>query len=586
MTDGPISNDATTAIPDLVPGAASATAVEVTSDLVFVAGGDRVIRYANAAARAFTGLDVHNSDARCLDDVFTPTGRTILEHDAMPAALRDGTWRGECALLGMSGVAIPVRLLVNVRTRGDGSVDEIVVVSENLTERLELGERLAAQAMHDPLTGLANRALFLERLSTAMARAGDDPTSVGVMFVDLDNFKYVNDSLGHEAGDRLLALLARRFEALLRDSDLVGRFGGDEFLILCEHLGDANDALDVARRIVSSVTLPFMLDDDEVFLAASAGLAVPTGPDDPPESLLRDASIALYRAKELGKSRVELFEVPMRVRSLERLQIDRDLRRGLAEGQFRLLYQPIVNLESGTVAGFEALLRWEREEGELLAPDAFLSVAEDTGIVVPIGAWALREACRQTAWWHESIPEAPPFSMSVNLSGRELALPDLAARVAVVLDETGVDPSGLTFELRETAVLHDFDAALAALKGLCGLGVRLSIDDFGTGFSSLGYLKRLPVDSVKIDRAFIDGLGLDDDDTDIVGAVVSMAHALGLTVIAEGVETPEQLHQLEALGCDAAQGFYFARPQPAGVVAPLLRRPMHWRPHGHARLAG
>lgn len=583
MTDVRTS-EGSRATPGLVPGEMTAAAVEAARDLVFVADAERVIRFANAAGRAFA--DLETSGVRQLDDLFTPTGRTIFERDALPSAQREGTWRGESALLGTSGVAIPVAQTIQVRVNDDGTVAEYLVVSQNLSEEVALGERLAAQAMRDPLTALANRSLFLERVQAALVRAGDDPSSVGVIFIDLDNFKYVNDSLGHEAGDRLLALLARRFEALLRDSDLVGRFGGDEFLVLCEHLGDEQDALDVARRIVSSITLPFMLDDDEVFLSASAGLAVPTGSEARPENLLRDASVALYRAKELGKARVELFGEPMRVRSLERLQMDRDLRRGVNDWQFRLLYQPIVKLESGTVVGFEALLRWEREDGELLAPGAFMSVAEETGAIVPIGAWALHEACRQLSYWSDSIPDAPPIAMAVNLSGRELAMPDLVERVSKTLTGTGVDPGNLCFEIQESALLHDFDVALAVLNGLHELGVRLSIDDFGTGFSSLGYLKRLPVDAVKIDRTFIDGLGCDSDDSAIVTAVVSMAHALGLNVIAEGVETTEQLRYLEALGCDAAQGYYFALPQTAGVVGALLRRPLQWRPHGRPRLVG
>ncbi|HET8632047.1 MAG TPA: EAL domain-containing protein [Thermomicrobiales bacterium] len=457
----------------------------------------------------------------------------------------------------------------------DPSVTGIVINSRDITERKALVEHLTHQAFHDPLTGLPNRALFLDRLGHAVSRAERGQATVAVLLLDLDRFKVINDSLGHEAGDRLLTAVAERLRACLRPGDTVARLGGDEFTILLEDLPDAERPRLVAERILERLREPLILDGREVVVTTSVGIALSAPGQDQPENLLRNADIAMYRAKAEGKAGYQVFDPSMTAHALERLDLEHALWRAITRGEFRVQYQPIVRLDTGRVVGAEALVRWERPGRGLVPPGEFIPLAEETGLIVPLGRWVLREACRQAREWHEAHPHHPPLAMSVNLSARQLRQPGLVDDIAAALRETGLAPQYLQLEITEHVVMGNAPAMVSRLRRLKDLGVRLAIDDFGTGYSSLSYLKRFPVDTLKIDKAFVGDLGAaaGGEDAAIVQAVLSLAHTLGLAVTAEGAETAEALGRLRALGCDLAQGYQIARPlSPADFAAFLAER--------------
>jgi diguanylate cyclase (GGDEF)-like protein/PAS domain S-box-containing protein len=452
-------------------------------------------------------------------------------------------------------------------------------------ERKEFEDQLAHQSMHDPLTGLPNRLLFLDRLGQAIARCQRTKSSVGVAFLDLDRFKNVNDSLGHDAGDELLVEVARKLESVLRPGDTVARFGGDEFTILCEDLPcdvAREQAIEIAERLLTSVIRPMVVRGTEMFVGASIGIALASSGDERPEELLRDADAAMYHAKESGRGRVEVFDDTMRTRAVTAHATENALHRALERGEFRLFFQPIVGLSDARCVGAEALLRWQHPERGLIGPSEFIPLAEETGLIVQMGWWVIEEAARHAARWQ--LEQSEPFQVAVNLSARQLGAPDLADRLADVIARTGIEPSSLCFEITESVLMDDADAVIDLISRVRGLGVEFAIDDFGTGYSSLGYLKRFPVDSVKIDRSFVSGLGTDAGDAAIVSAVIGLAHALGLRVTAEGVETEEQLLALLALECDEAQGYFFAPPQPAPDLRGLIARTRTWRPPGAAAM--
>ena len=417
------------------------------------------------------------------------------------------------------------------------------------------------QANHDHLTGLPNRALVLDRLDQSLARARRDRSEVGVLFVDLDRFKVVNDTLGHSVGDEVLVRIGERLRATVRPADTVGRLAGDEFVVVCEDLGPV-ELLEVAERVAAAIEAPLPLYGRDAVITASIGIAQPRGGGQA-EDILRDADVAMYRAKERGRSRIEVFDEAIRARLLERVETEQALRRALHRGDLRLHYQPVLTVDTGELVSFEALVRWEHPDRGLVPPDEFIPLAEDTGLIIPIGRWVLREACNQLAEWRASAPGSRGLRVAVNLSARQFTDPDLAGSIAEALAAAEVPPDALLLEITESVLMEEVEATAATLRALKELGVGLSIDDFGTGYSSLSYLKRFPVDDLKIDRSFVDGLGVDADDHAIVSAVVSMAHAMGLNVIAEGVETSRQLEELRLLGCDSAQGYLLGRPQPA-----------------------
>jgi diguanylate cyclase (GGDEF)-like protein len=448
----------------------------------------------------------------------------------------------------------------------------------DITARKKAEEQLRHRAAHDALTGLPNRAALLERLERSIARCRYNPDyRFAVLLLDLDRFKLINDSLGHPSGDQLLVALARRLVDCLRPGDLVAHAGGDEFTLLVDHIDAPLDATYVAARIQKSLAEPFGLGGHEVFVTASMGIAL-SGGYDRPEDLLRDADTAMYRAKSRGSGGYELFDRDVQAQALARLQLETDLRRAVDRHEFRLHYQPIVSLRTGGITGFEALLRWQHPERGLLLPGAFLAVAEETGLMIPIGSWVLRQGCEQARVWRDEFAAfEPSVTVSMNLTSRTFAHCDVEALVADALAETGLAGDRLRLEITESAFMDDLDTVVAVLTALRRRHVEFHIDDFGTGYSSLSYLHRLPTEVIKIDRSFVGRMGQEGEgDGVIVRTIIELAHNLGRRVIAEGVETSEQLARLRALGCDQAQGFYFARALPADAASALLASTPRW----------
>ena len=438
----------------------------------------------------------------------------------------------------------------------------------DVTQHKIAEERLLRAAFNDALTGLPNRSLFMDRLAHVIASSKRrSETQFAVLFLDLDRFKVVNDSLGHSIGDQLLVAIARRLHDCLRPTDTVARLGGDEFTVLLEDVGDFRGATQVAARIQQELVRPFKLAGHEVFTSVSIGIALGSAEIDDPESLLRNADLAMYRAKANGKARHEVFDADMYAHAMELMQLETDLRHALDRDEFRVHYQPLIALDGGALEGFEALVRWQHPERGLLAPGAFLEVAEETGLIVPIGGWVMREACRQLAHWRRE--GAGAVTVSVNLAGGQLRQPDLVADIAEALKSANLDAEALVLEITENVVMERGQESTELLASIKGLGVALHMDDFGTGLSSLAYLRRFPLDALKIDRSFVSGMTADVEDEEIVRTIVTLAGNLGIGVIAEGIETEEQRKHLEAIGCPVGQGYLFAKPLPAAEAARL-----------------
>ncbi len=447
----------------------------------------------------------------------------------------------------------------------DGQVQEIVSVSRDVSERREAEEQIEYQAYHDALTALPNRLLFRDRLTVALAHAKRQKTPLAVMFLDLDRFKYVNDTLGHSLGDELLRAVAARLKAVLREGDTIARMGGDEFTVLLGDLTSTDDAAKIAQKLLETISHPLSVDGHELYVTTSIGIALFPNDGDSAEALLKNADSAMYRAKEAGRNSYQLCTPAMNSRAAERLSIENALRRALERDELVLHFQPQVRLDTLQVAGMEALLRWNRPGHGLVSPLRFIPVAEETRLIVPIGEWVLREACRQAkAWQREKYPN---LRISVNLSPRQFQQSDLCEVVARVLEETGLEPQFLELEITESTAMKNTDRTIETLAGLRALGVRIALDDFGTGHSSLSYLRRFPIDRVKIDQEFVQAVEASGSNRAIVSAIVAMAHGLDLAVTAEGVETEAQLNFLREQECEEVQGFLYGRPEPAtGVV--------------------
>jgi diguanylate cyclase (GGDEF)-like protein/PAS domain S-box-containing protein len=440
-------------------------------------------------------------------------------------------------------------------------------------ERHSADQALRYRVLHDSLTGLPNRLSFVDALGESLSKAAVSGSPVGILFLDLDHFKLINDSLGHHAGDALLRAVAPRLRSHLRPGDIVARFGGDEFGILIDRLADEGEALAIADRVAAAFTQPFSIDGVDHFVSASIGVAVSRAGEERQvnaELLIRDADAAMYRAKESGRSRCVLFDAEMRAGAARRLEVERELRHAIERDELALYYQPVVNLRSGEIDGLEALVRWRHPERGLLDPGEFVSIAEDSGMIGPIGRWVQERACRQALEWHQLRPDSRPLDVAVNLSARQVAQRDFAAKVEETIARTGIDPVHLRLEITESVLVDESATAIASLEALNELGVRLVLDDFGTGYSSLAYLNRFPFHALKIDRSFIEALGIEQEATAIVEAIIGMARALSLEVIAEGVESEVQLAELQRLNCDFAQGYLFQAAMPEREVGRLI----------------
>jgi diguanylate cyclase (GGDEF)-like protein/PAS domain S-box-containing protein len=533
--------------------------VQNSSESITVIDADGIVRYHSQAARRIFGDNPESVLGTRWIEVLHEADRAqaaalLADVATHPGATATGEWRRQ-AFGGWRYVeTLATNLLEDPGVRG------IVLNSRDISERKALEEQLTHQAFHDALTSLANRALFHDRVEHALAKARRTANLLAVLFLDLDNFKTVNDSLGHVAGDQLLRGIARRVNDCVRTGDTVARFGGDEFAILLEDVRDEAEANQVAQRIDQALRAPFHLDGKDVFITASTGIALSTAGAAGADELLRNADVAMYTAKERGKGRHVTFEPDMHAAVMRRLELEADLRRAVEREEFLVYYQPLFDLRSGRMAGTEALVRWHHPEKGLVSPADFIPVAEDTGLIVPLGSWVLRQACRDLRDWQRRFPATAPAKINVNLSARQLQQAGLVEEVAAALQESGLAPSHLVLEITESVLMQDAASAVSRLTELKHLGVQLAIDDFGTGYSSLSYLQQFPVDTLKIDKSFVDGVGREPERAALASAIIELGRTLGLKTVAEGIEEPAQAAELTLLGCDVGQGYHFARP--------------------------
>ena len=548
--------------------------VQNSSDVVMVVEADSTIRYMSPSVERVLGhapgllegtkltVLIHPDDRAGVLQFLTSGGR---EEDAHPGLTefrmkhRDDFW-------------LHVETL-RTNLMHDENVKGIVLNTRDVSERKAFEEQLQHQAFHDAVTGLANRALFKDRVEHMIERQARDNLPVSILFMDLDDFKTINDSLGHAAGDRMLSEVGERLKNCLRQADTAARLGGDEFAILLEDGGDGVDAAEVAARILASLEGPFHLEGKEVFGRASIGIATAdteTGGPEGAEELLRNADVAMYMAKEAGKGRYQVFEPAMHDTALRRLELKADLQRAVDNGEFVLHFQPVIELATGRVEGLEALVRWQHPTRGLIPPLDFIPLAEETGLIVSLGRWVLQEACTQARRLQERYAMDPPLQMAVNLSARQLQRPEIVGEIAETLMQTRLDPSSLVLEITESVMMQDMELSIQRLAELKELGVQLAVDDFGTGYSSLNYIRRFPVDILKVDKSFVDGVNEGGEESALTAAIIELAGILRLRPVAEGIERADQLEKLLTLRCDLGQGYYFAKPLPLEDVDELL----------------
>lgn len=461
-----------------------------------------------------------------------------------------------------------------------GQITHFISTGKDISERMRTEQRLYFLAHHDVLTALPNRAMLLERLERALVHAKRHKTAVAILFLDLDRFKMINDTLGHDTGDRLLMQLADRLQPCLRQEDTVARLGGDEFTVLLENVLQLPDVSKVANKILEAISRPFIVDKTELFVTGSIGISMYPADGETPPILLKHADTAMYQAKEDGGNTFRFYSADMSTRAIQRMQLETSLRRALSREEFVLYYQPLVDAQSGKVAGVEALLRWHHPLLGVVMPTDFVPVLEDTGLIGPVGEWVLREACEQYERWRADGLQLA--RLSVNLSGRQFRDPAVRANIGQIIRETGIDANALSLEITETVIMENADASIATATALAELGLHFAIDDFGTGYSSLSYLRRLPIKTLKIDRSFVRDVAANSDDAAIVSTIVAMAHSLQLDVIAEGVENDEQAHFLRSCACDYLQGYRFGEPVSADQIGEMLATRTHRDAHSHS----
>jgi diguanylate cyclase (GGDEF)-like protein/PAS domain S-box-containing protein len=556
------------------------TLIQHSSDVVTVVDAQGVVRYQSASVEAMLGAGSDEHIGTSILGIVHPddASRAANQFEMTVAAGHAASVRFECRVAHRDGHWCDIEtVMTNLLDEPD--VEGVVLNSRDVTVRRALERELTRQAFHDDLTGLANRALFVDRVGHALDRADRADTELAVVFFDLDDFKLVNNSLGHPAGDALLVEVANRVRTTTRPGDTIARFGGDEFAMLLEAGEMPETAVQIAERVIDALGAPFVLGDQEVTVRASVGIAIPEPGRQSSDDLIRDADVAMYMAKRKGKGRFELFRPSMHEEVRHRLEIAADLRRAIDLGEFELAYQPIVGVHDTAATGVEALVRWHHPRRGLVLPLDFIPIAESTGLIVPLGRWVMGEACRQAQRWRAERVVAEDFYISVNLSARQLQDPAIVDDVAGILEASGLAPGSLVLEITESTIMRDFDTACARLQTLKQLGVRLAVDDFGTGYSSLSYLASLPVDVVKIDKSFVDRIARDAEGRAMVRGVIDLSRALGLGTIAEGVEADDQLALLEDLGCDNVQGHLFARPAPAWALPELLQGLVAGREH-------
>ncbi|MGZ8614364.1 MAG: putative bifunctional diguanylate cyclase/phosphodiesterase [Actinomycetota bacterium] len=563
-----------------------ASLVSNSSDVVCVIDPDTTVTYASPSAARVLGFEPSQIEGTRFSDLIHPDDMTTVLQFLSPVGDAEGhTGLVEFRIRCRDGHYVHTETL-RTNLLHDPNVKGTVLNTRDVTERKQFEEQLAHQAFHDSVTSLANRALFHDRVSHALERQSREHEPISVLFMDLDDFKTINDSLGHAAGDQLLHEVGERLKGCLRTADTAARLGGDEFAILLEDGEEGVTAADVADRIMQLMEEPFTLEGKEVFVRASVGIATADGERaGDVEELLRNADVAMYIAKERGKGRYQVFEPAMHDTALKRLELKADLQRAIEHHEYQLHYQPVIELESGRITGVEALIRWIHPVRGLVPPLDFIPLAEETGLIVPIGRWVMAEACRHAVELQERFPSQPPLHMAVNLSVRQIARPELVDEVREILVDTGLDPHSLILEITESVMMQDMELSIERLGDLTRLGVQLAVDDFGTGYSSLNYIRRFPVDILKVDKSFIDGVNDGGEASALTEAVIKLAGILNLKPVAEGIERADQLQRLLELRCEMGQGFYFAKPLPSGELAALLeeRAAMHGEAEALAR---
>jgi diguanylate cyclase (GGDEF)-like protein/PAS domain S-box-containing protein len=543
------------------------TLTEESADIVLITDLAGVIKYVSQSAKTTLAADPGTHLGKSLFDTVHP--EDVRQLKQLLTVATNQSLRLEFRLRHSEGKWLDFECVIrNLLDREN--INGLVLNAREITDRKKVQEQLIFSASHDQLTGLPNRVLFLDRLQVVIDRIHRHrQTTAGVLFIDVDEFKVVNDCLGHAAGNEFIVEVGNRLRGCMRSDGTVARIGGDEFAVLLEDIAESSDAIRVAQRIQAAVASPFLLLGQEVCKGVSIGIALASS-DDSAESVIQNADLAMYRAKAKGKARSELFDSTMHEQVMGQLQLEVRLRRGLQNQEFRLHYQPIVEVATGLVEGFEALLRWKPADSDLVPPGVFIPVAEQSGLIVPISDWVLTEACREAGTWHRQYPDEPPLYVSINVSAKHFSHPGFIGHVRKALEKTGIPHRCVKIELTESVAMNDAPSTEETMSQLRDLGVKLSIDDFGTGYSSLSYLRRFPVDTLKIDQSFIAAMETERGNFAIVSTVVALGRNLGLQVVAEGVETLSQFEKLKTISCDAAQGYFFSKPVPSDAVCGVI----------------